>query len=78
MTDGAALEHSASFDGQNRQSHLQLLHGLGDGLPRGWMFVRFIPEPVQDPMCLGDVLDRLYALSLLFRCSLIGRHLLPL
>jgi hypothetical protein len=65
----------ASLDGKNRQSHLQLLHSFNDGFPRRWVFVRFLPEPVQDSVCLGDVLDRFCVLPLLSCRRFVGRHI---
>jgi hypothetical protein len=39
------------------------------------MFVRFLPELVQDSVCLGDVLNRFRVLPVLFRRTFIGRHI---
>jgi len=68
-------QHPASLDRKDRQSHLQLLYSFEDGLPRRWMFVRFLPELVQDSVCLGDVLDRFCVLPGLFCRTFIGRHI---
>jgi len=42
------------------------------------VFVRFLPEPVQDSVCLGDVLDRFCVLPLLLCRRLVSRHICPL
>jgi len=39
------------------------------------MFVRFLPELVQDSVCLGDVLDRFRVLWVLFCCRLVRRNI---
>ena len=39
------------------------------------MLVRLLPELVQDSVCLGDVLDRLCVLPVLFCCRFVRRHI---
>ena len=39
------------------------------------MFVRFLPELIQDSVCLGDVLDRFCVLPVLFCCRFVRRHI---
>ena len=71
------LQEPGSFDGENGQRHLQLLHGFDDSFARRWVLVGFFPELVQDSVRLGNVLDRIAVLPVLFWCRFVRQATPP-
>jgi hypothetical protein len=53
------LQHSAGSRGQNTERQLE----LGDGFIQVGMFVELLPQPTQNAMRLGNVLDRYVVLD---------------